>query len=92
MHQGWLKKLNQTKKIEQRLANIDSYISSEIAVHLDILEKNNFLELSADRLFRIMKEGKIKIDIAHKYSLDEAQKSHEDLHARKLIGPAILIP
>ena len=50
------------------------------------------LELSADRLFRIMKEGKIKIDIAHKYSLDEAQKSHEDLHARKLIGPAILIP
>ena len=49
------------------------------------------LELSADRLFRIMKEGKIKIDIAHKYSLDEAQKSHEDLHARKLIGPAILI-
>ena len=50
------------------------------------------LELSADRLFRVMKEGKIKIDIAHKYSLDEAQKSHEDLHARKLLGPAILIP
>ena len=50
------------------------------------------LELSADRLFRIMKEGKIKIDITHKYSLDEAQKSHEDLHARKLLGPAILIP
>ena len=50
------------------------------------------LELSAGRLFNIMGEGKIKIDIAHKYSLDEAQKSHEDLHARKLLGPAILIP
>jgi NADPH2:quinone reductase len=50
------------------------------------------LELSAGRLFNIMREGKIKIDIAHKYSLDEAQKSHEDLHARKLLGPAILIP
>ena len=44
------------------------------------------------RLVELMKEGKIKIDIAHKYSLDEAQKSHEDLHARKLLGPAILIP
>ena len=50
------------------------------------------LELSADRVFTAMKEGKIKIDISHKYSLDEAQKSHEDLHARKLLGPAILIP
>ena len=47
------------------------------------------LELSADRVFTAMKEGKIKINIAHKYSLDEAQKAHEDLHARKLLGPAI---
>jgi NADPH2:quinone reductase len=50
------------------------------------------LELSADRVFSAMKEGKIKINISHKYSLDEAQKAHEDLHARKLLGPAILIP
>ena len=38
-----------------------------------------------------MKVGKIKIDILQKYSLDEAQKAHEDLHARKLLGP-IFIP
>jgi len=50
------------------------------------------LELSADRVFSAMKDGKIKINISHKYSLDEAQKAHEDLHARKLLGPAILIP
>ena len=50
------------------------------------------LELSADRVFSAMKDGKIKINISHKYSLDEAQKAHEDLHARKLLGPAILVP
>jgi NADPH2:quinone reductase len=50
------------------------------------------LELSADRVFSAMKDRKIKINISHKYSLDEAQKAHEDLHARKLLGPAILIP
>jgi len=50
------------------------------------------LELSADRVFSAMKNGEIKINISHKYSLDEAQKAHEDLHARKLLGPAILIP
>ncbi len=50
------------------------------------------LELSADRVFSAMKDGKIKINISHKYSLDEAQKAHEDLHARKLLGPAIFIP
>ena len=50
------------------------------------------LELSADRVFSAMKDEKIKINISHKYSLDEAQKAHEDLHARKLLGPAILIP
>ena len=52
-YQGWLKKLDQTKKIEQRLANIDSYISSEIAVHLDILEKNNFIEIIDEHTYKI---------------------------------------
>ena len=50
------------------------------------------LELSAGRVFEAMKNKKIGIDIFKKYSLDEARKSHEELEARKLLGPAILIP
>ena len=35
---------------------------------------------------------KIKIKIFEKYKLADAKKAHEDLEARKLTGPAILIP
>ena len=35
---------------------------------------------------------KIKIDISKKYTLDQAKNAHEDLEARKLIGPAVIIP
>jgi len=30
--------------------------------------------------------------ISKKYKLSEAKKAHEDLEARQLLGPAILIP
>ena len=33
-----------------------------------------------------------KIKISKEYSLIDAKKAHEDLEARKLTGPAILIP
>ena len=38
------------------------------------------------------KGGKIKIKVSKEYSLIDAKKAHEDLEARKLTGPAILIP
>jgi NADPH2:quinone reductase len=34
----------------------------------------------------------IKIKIFKKYKLADAKQAHEDLEARKLTGPAILIP
>ena len=68
-YQGWLKKLNQTKKIEKRLANIDSYISNEIAVHLDILEKNNFIEIIDEHTYKITEMGKISLHIHEIHSL-----------------------
>jgi NADPH2:quinone reductase len=46
----------------------------------------------ADALFEKIKFGKIKINIVKEYKLEDAQKAHEDLEARKLLGPAILIP
>ena len=46
----------------------------------------------ADKLFEAVKLGKIKIKIYKKYRLDESTQAHKDLEARKIIGPAIIIP
>jgi NADPH2:quinone reductase len=50
------------------------------------------LQIGADEVFEKVKFGKIKIKISKEYKLAEAKKAHEDLEARKLTGPAILIP
>ena len=50
------------------------------------------LQSGADAVFEKVKFGKIKIKISKEYSLIDAKKAHEDLEARKLTGPAILIP
>ena len=50
------------------------------------------LQAGADSVFEKIKFGKIKIRISKKYKLSEAKKAHEDLEARRLLGPAILIP
>ncbi len=50
------------------------------------------LQDGADSIFEKIKFGKIKIRISNKYKLAEARQAHADLEARKLIGPAILIP
>ena len=50
------------------------------------------LQTGADEVFEKVKFGKIKIKISKEYKVVEAKKAHEDLEARKLTGPAILIP
>ncbi len=50
------------------------------------------LQAGADAVFEKVKFGKIKIKISKEYSLIDAKKAHEDLEARKLTGPAILVP
>jgi NADPH:quinone reductase len=50
------------------------------------------LQTGADEVFEKVKFGKIKLKISKEYKLAEAKKAHEDLEARKLTGPAILIP
>ena len=50
------------------------------------------LQAGADAVFEKVKFGKIKIKITKEYSLIDAKKAHEDIEARKLTGPAILIP
>ena len=50
------------------------------------------LQAGADAVFEKVKFGKIKIKISKEYKLADAKLAHEDLEARKLTGPAILIP
>ena len=46
----------------------------------------------AKELFKQVKFGKIKIKIFKEYDLKESRQAHLDLEARKINGPAILIP
>jgi len=50
------------------------------------------LQAGANAVFEKIKYGMIKIKIFKKYNLLQAKQAHEDLEARKLTGPAILIP
>ena len=50
------------------------------------------LQAGADEIFKKVKFGKIKIKISKEYKLEDAKQAHKDLEARKLVGPAILIP
>ena len=46
----------------------------------------------ANMLFEKIKLGKVKIQIFKKYKLEDIIQAHKDLEARKIIGPAIIIP
>jgi len=45
-----------------------------------------------DKLFEKIKLGSIKIQIFKKYKLEDAVQAHKDLEARKITGPAVIIP
>ena len=53
--------------------------------------KNEIRE-GADKLFEKIKLGKVKVEIFKKYNLEDAIQAHKDLEARKIIGPAIIVP
>ncbi len=50
------------------------------------------LEASARSLFKMVKSGKVKIQIDQRYPLAEAAQSHIDLESRKTTGQTILVP
>jgi NADPH2:quinone reductase len=54
--------------------------------------KREELKESAKKVFDAILNGKFKVEISKRYLLNEAQKAHEDLEARKLTGPAVIIP
>jgi NADPH2:quinone reductase len=50
------------------------------------------LEASAKALFKMVKQGKIKITIDQTYALKDAAQAHIDLESRKTTGQTVLIP
>jgi NADPH2:quinone reductase len=50
------------------------------------------LEQRAGDVFSMIGAGKLKLRIAHTYKLEEAQRAHRDLEARKTTGKLLLIP
>ena len=50
------------------------------------------LRSAAEKLFDQIKYGKVKINIHKRYKLEEIVQAHKDLEARKITGPAILVP
>ena len=53
--------------------------------------REEFVE-SASKVFEAVLSGKIKINISKKYSLNNVKEAHEELEARILTGPAVIIP
>jgi NADPH2:quinone reductase len=50
------------------------------------------LTAMADKMFALLKEGKIKADVRQTFPLAEAAEAHRSLHARKTTGATLLIP
>ena len=50
------------------------------------------LDEAANKLFEMVQQEKVKIDIFKKYSLNDVINAHRDLEGRKIIGPAIIVP
>ena len=50
------------------------------------------LDEAAKKVFEMFILKKFKLNIFKKYSLNDIVKAHQDLEARKILGPAIIIP
>ena len=56
------------------------------------LQTSEELNEASKVLFEKISSGKVKVEIFKKYKLEDTKQSHIDLEARKIIGPAIIIP
>ena len=56
------------------------------------LHSNGELNEASKALFEKVSCGKVKVEIFKKYKLEDAQQAHIDLEARKITGPAIIVP
>jgi NADPH2:quinone reductase len=50
------------------------------------------LEATAREVFDVIREGKVTVEIRHKYPLSEAVQVHRDLQARRTVGSIVMLP
>jgi len=50
------------------------------------------LDEASKIMFKKINSGEVKIKIFKKYKLDDVVQAHEDLEARRILGPAVIIP
>jgi NADPH2:quinone reductase len=50
------------------------------------------LEATAKDAFAVIRDGKVKVEIRHRYPLAEAAQVHRDLEGRKTIGSIVMVP
>ena len=50
------------------------------------------LEATAKDVFDVIRSGKIKVEIRHRYPLAEAERVHRDLEGRRTVGSIVMIP
>ena len=80
----------QTLDIKKHINAKGLFFTRPSIAHYTVTRKE--LEDSAAKVFDAILSKKIKIEISKKYSLAEARKAHEELEARLLKGPAVIIP
>jgi len=56
------------------------------------LHSNEELNEASKALFEKVSSGKVKVEIFKKYNLEDVRQAHIDLEARKITGPAVIIP
>jgi NADPH2:quinone reductase len=83
---GYVKTLDIKKHINTK----GLFFTRPSIAHYTVTRKE--LEDSAETVFNALISGKIKVEIFKRYKLSEARKAHEELEARVLKGPAVIIP
>ncbi len=83
---GYVKTLDIKKHINTK----GLFFTRPSIAHYTVTRKE--LEDSAATVFNALISGKIKVEIFKRYKLSEARKAHEELEARVLKGPAVIIP
>jgi NADPH:quinone reductase len=50
------------------------------------------LEATAKDVFEVIREGKVKVEVRHRYQLADAAQVHRDLQGRKTVGSIVMTP
>lgn len=56
------------------------------------LVQKGWMRQSSDRVFQLVRDGILSVEINQRYRLDEAQQVHKDLESRKTTGCSIILP